>query len=284
MKEPALSTPDPSNELHAALRGYFESGGPACYIAPLDHLEQALRALSNTRLAVAAGQNLLKRVAELAASFPRVFFLLDAPQDLQSEDSLPITPAAAAYYPWLSADWAQTSIPPTSVVAAYICIADAWSGPWELHPFRTRGRPKCKLEVPDAGEMARATRCNIMRKTPNLQWGPRTLEPNMPVTCSRTQVLIRSFCQDQLATIPAGAGAGACGKLAAAVNDYLFSIWTSGGLYGSVAEEAYAVSAWEKKEGEGESEGSVLRLRLKLVLRRLGQFEEVEMTRRLEKQ
>lgn len=117
------------------------------------------------------------------------------------------------------------------------------------------------------------------------QFNLRTLEPNTYVPPIRTKILIRSFCQDQLVTFSAGAGTGAWRTLKAVVDDYLHSIWISGGLYGSVPDDAYELYVEEEKEeGEGESQGIIVRLRLKVALLRPRQFEGVETTKRLEKQ
>jgi phage tail sheath protein FI len=82
---------------------------------------------------VAAGQDILEAVSQLCVPHACLFAVLDGPQENLAKGNTapyPSTSHAAVYYPWLSANWAETAIPPSAAMAGLYCKVNREEGVW----------------------------------------------------------------------------------------------------------------------------------------------------------
>ncbi|KAJ5201701.1 uncharacterized protein N7498_006364 [Penicillium cinerascens] len=122
-----------SQTLHVAVRSFFDNGGAFCYLIATSQWVSEIPKLKTVTLLVAAGQDILQPVSQLCQPGACLFALLDGPQGSLADENLAHYPSAshaAVYYPWLSAEWAGTAIPPSAVMAALYYKTDKERGVW----------------------------------------------------------------------------------------------------------------------------------------------------------
>lgn len=251
-----------NNTLDVALKAYFENGGGYCYIAPSDKFTEVVPKLDDVTLLVAAGQNIKTAVDTLCVPGSRLFAILDG-KDIPLPgayndavfDGYDSSSHAAAYYPWLKADWAQIKIPPSAAVAGAMCRVDRERGVWKAPAnVPLNGGLKVTYQISDdiQGAYTDSSKMalNIIREFSGVGtviWGARTLATTdtdkwryIPVrrlfdSVERDIKKAIRFAIFEPNSQPTWE------RVRAAIDNYLHALWRQGGLMGNTSQEAYFV-------------------------------------------
>ncbi|MBV4465876.1 phage tail sheath subtilisin-like domain-containing protein [Pseudomonas sp. SWRI79] len=255
-----VKTFDSRKYLHISIKSYFDNGGGPCYIVSTDNFVQAVSQLNDATLLVAAGEDIGKYLGDLCKIGSGLFAILDGPlgelsSDGTSGDIYSPNPYAAVYYPYLTADWAMISIPPSAAIAGAYCSVDRSRGVWKA-PANVvlQGGVKPKYKVTDDLQATYNTgkAINMIREFPNTGttvWGARTLEDTdswryVPVrrlfnSVERDIKNAMSFAMFEPNSQPTWE------RVRGAINNYLYSLWQQGGLAGTKRDEAYFIQIGE---------------------------------------
>ncbi|OCA53083.1 phage tail sheath family protein [Photorhabdus namnaonensis] len=247
---------DPADKLDISLRAYFINGGGYGYLVKTEDLEQQVPKLDDVTLLVAAGEDLKTAVSTLCKSGKGLFAILDGPAEEltsgdKSQDKYDSTPFAAAYYPYLTADWTTKDIPPSAAIAGIYCSVDRTRGVWKA-PANVilQGGMKPKFKVTDnlQGTYNTGKAINMIREFPNTGvtvWGARTLEDKdnwryIPVrrlfnSAERDIKNAMSFAVFEPNSQPTWK------RVQTAIDNYLYQLWQQGALAGNKPQEAYFV-------------------------------------------
>ncbi|WP_350307151.1 phage tail sheath family protein [Photorhabdus viridis] len=247
---------DSNDKLDISLRAYFVNGGGYCYLVKTTELEAQVPKLDDVTLLVAAGEDIKNAVSTLCQSGKGLFAIFDGPteeltSDGKSRDKYDSNAFAAVYYPWLTADWATTDIPPSAAIAGVYCSVDRTRGVWKAPANAIlQGVVKPKFKVTDdlQGSYNTGKAINMIREFPNTGvtvWGARTLEDKdnwryIPVrrlfnSAERDIKNAMSFAVFEPNSQPTWE------RVRSAINNYLYSLWQQGGLAGTKPDEAYFV-------------------------------------------
>ncbi|OTA18524.1 phage tail sheath protein [Xenorhabdus vietnamensis] len=249
---------DDKDKLAVSLRAYFTNGGGYCYLVKTSSLEKIIPTLDDVTLLVAAGEEIKVVAGTLCQPGKGLFAIFDGPEEeLTIKDAETIqnkydaTPFAAVYYPWLKADWAQTTIPPSAVIAGVYSSVDLSRGVWKAPAnIALKGSLEPAFLVTDElqGAYNSGRAINMIRNFSNTGatvWGARTLKDDdnwryVPVrrlfnTVERDVKRAMSFAMFEPNSQPTWE------RVRAAISNYLHSLWQQGGLAGSKEEEAYFV-------------------------------------------
>ncbi|MDC9591121.1 phage tail sheath C-terminal domain-containing protein [Xenorhabdus sp. XENO-10] len=253
-----VSNFDNNDKLAVSLRAYFTNGGGYCYLVQTNSLEKIIPTLDDVTLLVAAGEDIKTAAATLCQPGKGLFTIFDGPDTaLTTNDAekakakYDATPFAAVYYPWLKADWAQTTIPPSAVIAGVYASVDLSRGVWKAPAnVALKGGLEPEFLVTDEIQAVynSGRAINMIRNFSNTGatvWGARTLEDNdnwryVPVrrlfnTVERDVKRAMSFAMFEPNSQPTWE------QVRAAISNYLHSLWQQGGLAGGKEEEAYFV-------------------------------------------
>ncbi|MDC9614019.1 phage tail sheath C-terminal domain-containing protein [Xenorhabdus khoisanae] len=249
---------DNEDKLSVSLRAYFTNGGGYCYLIKTPNLEKLIPTLDDVTLLVAAGEDIKTAAATLCQPGKGLFAIFDGPEEALTIDKAETvknkydaTAFAAVYYPWLKADWANITIPPSAVMAGVYASVDSSRGVWKAPAnIALKGGLEPAFLVTDAvqGEYNSGRAINMIRNFSNTGatvWGARTLEDNdnwryVPVrrlfnTVERDVKRAMSFAMFEPNSQPTWE------RVRAAISNYLHSLWQQGGLAGSKEEDAYFV-------------------------------------------
>ncbi|AHG18631.1 phage tail sheath protein [Chania multitudinisentens RB-25] len=249
---------DNSDKLAISLRTYFTNGGGYCYLINIEDLEAVVPTLDDVTLLVAAGENIQTAVDTLCQPGRGLFAILDGPETVLTMDDVAdaqgkytATSFAAVYYPWLTADWAQATIPPSAAMAGVYASVDLSRGVWKAPAnVALKGGLEPKFLVTDElqGAYNSGRAFNMIRSFSNTGttvWGARTLEDQdnwryIPVrrlfnTAERDIKRAMSFAVFEPNSQPTWE------RVRAAIGNYLYALWRQGGLAGNSEEEAYFV-------------------------------------------
>ncbi|UJB32735.1 MULTISPECIES: phage tail sheath C-terminal domain-containing protein [Chromobacterium] len=252
-----VSAFDPTKNLHLSVKTYFENGGGYCYVIPTGQLEQEVPKLDDVTLLVAAGEDIKTAATTLCVDGKSLFAILDGPKVLQSPatdmSSYPVSEHAAAYSPWLDADWTEASIPPSGAVAGAYCRVDRERGAWKAPAnVALNGglRPQFKVSDATQGEYNAGKALNMIREFQNngtLIWGARTLTSNTDTEWRYIPVrrLFNSAEKDIKTTMRSMVfepnNHATWERVRCAIDNYLRSLWRQGALPGKSEKEAYFV-------------------------------------------
>ncbi|PHM45310.1 phage tail sheath protein [Xenorhabdus mauleonii] len=249
---------DATDKLAVSLRAYFTNGGGYCYLVKTSNLEKVIPTLDDVTLLVAAGEDIKTATATLCRPGKGLFAIFDGPEEALTianaetiKGKYDSTAFAAVYYPWLKADWAKTTIPPSAVMAGVYASVDLSRGVWKAPAnIALKGGLEPVFLVTDEiqGVYNAKRAINMIRNFSNTGttvWGARTLEDNdnwryVPVrrlfnTVERDVKRAMSFAMFEPNNQPTWE------RVRAAISNYLHSLWQQGGLAGSKEEEAYFV-------------------------------------------
>ncbi|PHM59031.1 phage tail sheath family protein [Xenorhabdus sp. KK7.4] len=249
---------DAEDKLSVSLRAYFTNGGGYCYLIKTSNLEKVVPTLDDVTLLVAAGEDIKTAAAILCQPGKGLFAIFDGPEEALTitnvetiKSKYDATAFAAVYYPWLKADWAKITIPPSAVMAGVYASVDLSRGVWKAPAnIALKGGLEPAFLVTDEVQGAyNAKRAiNMIRtfsNTGTTVWGARTLEDSdnwryVPVrrlfnTIERDVKRTMSFAMFEPNSQPTWE------RVRAAINNYLYSLWQQGGLAGNKEEEAYFV-------------------------------------------
>ncbi|MDX7999506.1 phage tail sheath family protein [Xenorhabdus sp. Reich] len=249
---------DNKDKLAVSLRAYFTNGGGYCYLIQTESLEKLIPTLDDVTLLVAAGEDIKTAAATLCQAGKGLFAIFDGPEEAltindaeTAKGKYDATPFAAVYYPWLKADWAETTIPPSAVMAGVYASVDLSRGVWKAPAnIALKGSLEPAFLVTDElqGAYNSGRAINMIRNFSNTGatvWGARTLEDSdnwryVPVrrlfnTVERDVQRAMSFAMFEPNSQPTWE------RVRAAISNYLHSLWQQGGLAGSKEEEAYFV-------------------------------------------
>lgn len=266
--------------LHVAIRAYFDNGGSTCYVIPINKWDSTIPDL-DVNLLVAAGQDIVKQALQLCAEDKFRFAILDGPAgDLENlVEHFPSTSHAAMYYPWLVADWAGTSIPPSAAVAGIYCTVDSRYGPWKVPAQDLKGSLQTTRSI-SLEEMQINSRVNMIQSfnegIPRIM-GAHTLESNLESPWRHVRV--RRFCdkvqtdtRNKLVSInfkPNNAVIRTA--TASALYTMLFDLWKEGALLGLSVDQAYYVHVG-KNMSESDSQEGLLKVEIGLAVMRPCEF------------
>ncbi|WP_204490689.1 phage tail sheath family protein [Archangium primigenium] len=287
---------DPKQTLHVALRSYFDNGGGYCYLVPTARWTTELPKLDDVTLLVAAGQDVRAQVLELCVPGAHRFALLDGPEaelTKDSAESLPSTSHAAAYFPWLTADWAETPIPPSATVAGVFCRVDRERGVWKAPAnvaLNGGVRPVHRISDEQQAQYTDGKALNMIREFPGqgtVVWGARTLEAESTawryVPVRRLFDSVERHIQATLSPVIFEPNSSATWeRVRAAIENYLYTLWKQGALVGTSPQESYSVQVGEgvTMTPDDVSKG-VLRVRVALAAVRPAEFIVLEFTQQL---
>lgn len=262
--ETKVGTFDPTNTLHVSLKTYFENGGGYCYVAQVQNLVRDVPKYDDITLLVAAGENISDAVATLCAVGNSLFAIVDGPvNELDSTYVSPYgpTPNAAAYYPWLTANWAtsvdstgkvvNTDIPPSAAVAGAYCATDrdrgVWKAPANVALFGSV-TPKYKVSDFEQGQYNKGMAINMIRQFTDsgvLIWGARTLQDSDDWRYVPVRRLFNSAEKDIKKSMAFSVfepnSQPTWERVRSAVENYLRKLWQEGGLMGNSEKEAFYV-------------------------------------------
>ncbi|MFC5473724.1 phage tail sheath family protein [Paraherbaspirillum soli] len=253
----AAGEADFSKTLHVGVRAYFENGGGYCYLLAADKFAAEVQKMDDVTLLVAAGQDIAGAMNTLCGSEKGRFAILDGPATEMTTsttipaDAYPDSMHAAAYYPWLQADWATTPIPPSAAVAGLYCSVDRERGVWKAPAnVSLKGGLRSRFQVSEAlqGKFNTGKAINMIREFNGkgaVVWGARTLQDSddwryisirrLFDTAQRDIKKAMRFAVFEPNSHPTWE------RVRSAVDNYLHSIWRQGGLMGSSPQEAYFV-------------------------------------------
>ncbi len=268
---------NPVDNLHLSMRTYFENGGGYCHIVDVAKLEAEVPKLDDVTLIVAAGADIKSQVTKLCSSGGTCFAIFDGPNPAEASTdeafkaqatsaNYPKNRYAAAYYPWLYANWADTKdeqgkviarnpIPPSAAVAGAYCKVDMERGVWKAPAnVELYGGVTPAVKVSDDTQAAYmgtgpGPSINMIRQflgTGTTIWGARTLDANsddwryIPVrrlfnTAERDIKKAMNVAMFEPNSQPTWE------RVRAAIDNYLYGIWKQGGLMGNTEKEAYFV-------------------------------------------
>lgn len=263
---------DPKNTRDVSLRAYFENGGGYCYLVNSVNLLEEVPKLDDATLIVEAGEK-ISGLAELCGEGKNLFAILDGPvsdisvqlkstnqentpktKNTESYTNLPTSKYAAAYYPWLSAEWANTPIPPSAAVAGAYCSNDRSRGVWKAPANMVlQGGliPIFKVTDDIQGQYTKGDKAiNMIRQFNNSDptiWGARTLTVKNDDSWRYVSVRrlfnsvehdiknVMQFVMYEPNNQPTWE------RVRAAIENYLYGLWSQGAFLGNKPEEAYFV-------------------------------------------
>lgn len=237
-----------------AVKAYFECGGGPCYAVILPHLLASLALYPDITLIVAAGNDILSEISDIHLDNSGLFAILDGPvTEITSSWTVPYAsnPRRAVYYPWLSAAWAETSIPPSSALAGVYCSNDRLRGVWKTPAnivLPADLTPMFKVSDSLQGQFNKGCAINMIRTFEGrgtVVWGGRTLEDSDAWRYIGVRRLFDSAERDisnamksmvfETNTAPTWA------KVRSAITNYLHGLWREGALQGGTEKQAYFV-------------------------------------------
>jgi phage tail sheath protein FI len=238
-----------------SVRTYFENGGGPCYVANAKELDKYLPLYSDISLIVAAGQDVSSVVSAFCKPGSGLFALLDVPTNTEItsgyKNTFASNPCAAAYYPWLTANWASTPIPPSAVMAGIYCTNDRSRGVWKAPanvPISADLTPQYKISDAIQGQFNTGCPINTIRTFEGqdaVVWGARTLEDSDNWRYIPVRRLFDSVERDlknamnrmmfEPNTPPTWE------KVRTAITNYMHSLWRQGALQGATEKQAYFV-------------------------------------------
>lgn len=254
---------DAGNTLHVALRAYFVNGGGHCYLVLTEQLETLVPKIDDATLLVAAGEDIKTAVGTLCKPGKNLFAIYDGPNGTNETPPLtadnkeeiivnyPVNPFAAVYYPWLTADWAETDICPSAVMAAIYATVDLSRGVWKAPAnIAIQGglSPKYAVTNDLQGVYNTGPAINMIRVFPNTgttPWGARTLEDSdnwrfVPVR--RFFNFVESNVKKTMNTALFEPNSQPTWeRVRSAIDNYLYGLWQQGAMAGSTPESSYFV-------------------------------------------
>lgn len=153
--------------LHVAVRSFFDNGDTFCYLVPTTQLVTESLVLEDATLLVAVGQDILEAVSQLCMPDACLFAVLDGPQENISKENFahyPSTSHAAVYYPWLSADWAETAIPRSAAMAGLYCKVNREKGVWSSTAHKLLEGGVHSIDSITADQQAQYKSINMIRE------------------------------------------------------------------------------------------------------------------------
>jgi phage tail sheath protein FI len=259
-----VGTFDPTNTLHVSLKTYFENGGGYCYVAQVKNLERDVPKYDDITLLVAAGEDISAAVTTLCGTGKSMFAIVDGPAHELDPSDVSIygpTPNAAAYYPWLHANWATsldsegavvyTDIPPSAAVAGAYCTVDrdrgVWKAPANVALFGGV-TPKFKVSDFEQGQYNKGMAVNMIRQFTDsgvLIWGARTLQDSDDWRYVPVRRLFNSAEKDIKKAMAFSVfepnSQPTWERVRSAIENYLRKLWQQGGLMGNTEKEAFYV-------------------------------------------
>jgi hypothetical protein len=240
---------------HVGIRAYFENGGGPCYACDVGKMPEYLPSYPDITLIVAGGWDASIVVSNFCKPGGRLFGLLDSPMNTEIKsdfvNSFTSNPCAAAYYPWLIADWAKTPIPPSAVMAGIYCANDRSRGVWKAPAnvlVSADLTPQYKVSDALQGQFNTGCAINMIRKFEEqgtVVWGARTLEDSDNWRYISVRRLFDSIERDlknamnsmvfEPNTPPTWE------KVRTAITNYMHSLWRQGALQGATEKQAYFV-------------------------------------------
>ncbi|KAG0049066.1 hypothetical protein BGZ83_006073 [Gryganskiella cystojenkinii] len=249
-----------SYPLSVSLRAYFENGGGPCYLVSSDNLAAQVPMLGDVTLIVAAGENLIAQGifsnGGLCSEGGSVFAILDGPSGELNPDlhaslgSYPEISNAAMYYPYLTAKWAKTAIPPSAAVAGAYYRNDRDRGVWKAPAnISIMAGLTPKMTVTDKTmEMYSKVPLNFLSQVSGrglVVWGARTMSPTEDfkyISVQRLSNTVRRDIGSILSRLAGEPNDQSTQEIARAeIGRLLGDLWRAGGLMGSVQEEAFSV-------------------------------------------
>lgn len=246
---------DPKSVRDVSIRTYFENGGGYCYLVPVSQLDAEIPKLDDVTLLVSAGQDISSVVSTLCSAGGNIFAILDGPLDEtilpdwdHSYDELANT---AIYYPWLTAEWSEVNIPPSSAIAGAYCLNDRSRGVWKAPANITLlggVQPLFKVTDDMQGRFTKGKALNMIRKFGNSSpviWGARTCKDNDEWRYISVRRLFNTVEKDIKNAMKVAMfepnSQPTWEQVRSAINNYLHGVWKQGGLTGTSPEEAYFV-------------------------------------------
>lgn len=257
---------DFSNIRDVALRAYFENGGGYCYLVSPDFAAASIPLYPDITLVVAAGQNGYFYDTNwingnnFCQPGSGLFGIVDGPGSKIDSSYDPSTnysenSCITTYYPWFTASWAKTDIPPSAVMAGIYCSIDRTQGVWHAPANVTlQGGLKPKYKVTDdlQGHFNQGLAINMIRTLDNrgpVVWGARTLEDSDNWRYISVRRLFISIERDITTTMQSMLFETntpvTWEKVRTTITNYLYKLWQQGALMGATASEAYFVQIGE---------------------------------------
>mgnify|MGYP001039998497 CR=1 FL=1 len=242
-----------------ALRYWFSQGGGYCYLVDYPQLDQ-LDKYDDITLVVASNHNthIFSKLDAVVGSGKKRFVLLDGPQEQITGSSTPATlmadypasPCAAAWYPWLKAEWSKKLIPPSVAAAVAIAQTDRNRGVWKAPANVVLNGLTPQFNVSDdlQGQYNSGKALNMFRNFPGsgtVAWGARTLEDSDNWRYIPVRRLFSSVEKDisralnNLVFEPNSQPTWQ--RVRVVIDNYLHKLWQQGALAGSTPAEAWFV-------------------------------------------
>jgi len=250
------------NQLNNCMRTYFDNGGGYCYLIQTDKLVTEVLKHDDITLLVAAGQN-LTAAANILAQGNNLFAILDGPKSeidtryklaegIDGWHNMGDSQYAAAYYPWLTADWTVDDIPPSAAIAGAYCKNDRKVGVWKAPANIALIGVIPKYKVSDTVESAfikeDSEALNMIRRFnngPSIIWGARTLKGSEQYRYVPVRRLFNSVEKDIKDAIKVVMfepnSQRTWDAVRTSVTNYLTRLWGNGALMGTTPEDAFFV-------------------------------------------
>ncbi len=316
--------------LNRSIKTYFENGGGYCYLVPFDKLGVWVPTLDDVTLLVMAGNpKAMEPMSNLAKDLKLgLFAVLDGPYPSITDFTIPpppvdaaegdpfkwtqygVTPHAAIYYPWLTADWAgettnddgkviPNAIPPSAAVAGAMCRVDRERGVWKAAanvPLNGGVKPVLTVTDVDQGQYTGEgnNAVNMIRSFTGkgtLIWGARTLAAGADVDRWRyipVRRLFNSVERDikkamKIAVFELNS-APTWETVRSAIDIYLHALWKKGALKGNTAQEAYFVQVGlGTTMTETDIKQGILRVKVGMAAVRPAEFIILQFTQEVQK-
>jgi hypothetical protein len=239
------------------MRAYFECGGAPCYVVSKNNFLSEAPKYNDINLLVTGRNNTLSSdIAALCEPGAGLFAILEqAPNEItdgNATNSLPETPFAAVYYPWLLAPWTNDWIPSSIVMAALYCVSDRTRGVWKAPAniaLPAGYQPLYSVTDDLQGQYNSGKALNMIRKIGDcgvLVWGARTLEDSDDWRYISVRRLFNSAERDIQTALQTMVfepnNQPTWEKVRSAINNYLYSLWRQSALTGATQQEAYFVN------------------------------------------
>ncbi|MGV3344491.1 phage tail sheath family protein [Enterobacteriaceae bacterium LUAb1] len=257
----AIAPDHKESDFFNCVKFWFINGGGYCYLVHKDSVLKEIPRYEDITLLVAAGteEDTFEQFTTLVQNGHPLFGLFDGPNaKISSTDTAdevmknyPLTPRAAAFYPWGDVDWASKHIPPSAIAAVAINKTDCTHGVWKtpanviIHGIT----PAYPVSDDLQGRFNQGKALNMIRHFPDVGtvlWGGRTLEDSdnwRYISVRRLFSMVEKDIQKALhKQVFEPNSQPTWQRVKAAVENYLYRLWQQGALLGRQAEEAYFVS------------------------------------------
>lgn len=248
------------NPYYAALWLWFNNSGGPCHLLDYAYYQDYLSKHDDITLVVACdrNKNVINEIDNLCGPGKNRFVLLDGPKDKipasqASQTTMaeyPVTPYAAAWYPWCKSARFPIAIPPSVVAAIAIAQTDRSRGVWKSPSNITLNGLTPRWPVSDSlqGQFSSGKALNMIRtflETGATLWGARTLEDSDNWRYIAVRRLVSQVESDiSIALQPALFEPNTdliWQRVKTSVSNYLYNLWQQGALMGNTPEEAFYV-------------------------------------------